>query len=97
MWEGKMTRISVLRRQQAKLMGDIGALLDGYLIGTIAQPPSLAGHNLTTKVDGRTVTRYVRKDVVPFAREMTRRYKELWLLLQNLSKINWEILNVENR
>ena len=57
----------------------------------------MAGHNLTTKVDGRTVTRYVRKDVVPFAREMTRRYKELWLLLQNLSKINWELLNLENR
>ena len=92
-----MTRIAVLRRQQAKLVGDIGALLDSYLIGTLAQPPSLAGHNLTTKVDGKTVTRYVRKDVVPAAREMTRRYKVLWALIQELSRINWEVLNLENR
>ena len=92
-----MTRIEVLKKQQASLKEDVGALLDSFLIGTVAKPPSMTGHNLTTKVDGKTVTRYVRKDVVPMAREMSLRYKKLWGLIQKLSKINWEILNLENR
>jgi hypothetical protein len=28
--------------------------------------------------------------------EMGRRYNKLWSLLQKLSKINWEILKLEN-
>ena len=92
-----MPQLEALRRQQAKLIQDVGALLDSFLIGTVARPPSLAGHNLTTKVKGKTVTRYVRKDVVPMAQEMTRRYNVLWALIQELSRINWEVLNLENR
>jgi hypothetical protein len=92
-----MTRIDILRKQQARLKEDIGAMLDSYLIGSIAKPPSLTGHNLTTKVGGKTVTLYVRKNMVPMAMEMSMRYKKLWALIQNLSKINWEILNLENR
>jgi hypothetical protein len=56
----------------------------------------MTGHNLTTKVQGKTVTLYVRKDIVRKAVEMGRRYQRLWTLLQALSKINWEILNLEN-
>jgi len=92
-----MTALEVLKQQQANLVKDIGALLDGFLIGTVARPPSLAGHNLTAKVKGKTVTRYVRKNVVPMAKEMTRRYVVLWALIQELSRINWEVLNLENR
>jgi hypothetical protein len=29
--------------------------------------------------------------------EMGRRYKRLWMLIQTLSKVNWEILNLENQ
>jgi hypothetical protein len=47
-------------------------------------------------VQGKTVTLYVRKDIVRKAVEMGRRYQRLWTLLQALSKINWEILNLEN-
>jgi hypothetical protein len=57
----------------------------------------MTGHNLTTKVEGKTVTLYVRKEIVPKALEMGRRYQRLWTLIQALSKINWEILNLENR
>lgn len=92
-----MTRIDILKKQQARLKEDIGAMLDSYLIGSIAKPPTLAGHNLTTKVDGKTVTLYVRKNVVPMAMEMSMRYKKLWSLMQNLSKVNWEILNLESK
>jgi len=48
-------------------------------------------------VEGKTVTLYVRKDIVPKALEMGRRYKRLWTLIQAISKANWEILNLGNR
>ena len=92
-----MTRIDILRKRQARLGEDITAMLDSFLIGTVAKSPSMTGHNLTTKVKGKTVTLYVRKDIAPKAREMGNRYKRLWMLIQALSKINWEILNLENR
>jgi hypothetical protein len=56
----------------------------------------MSGFNLTTKVQGKTVTLYVRKDLVPKALEMGRRYQKLWSLIQKLSRINWEILKLEN-
>jgi hypothetical protein len=55
----------------------------------------MSGHNLTTKVEGKTVTLYVRKDIAPMAREMSLRYKNLWVLIQKLSKVNWEILKLK--
>jgi len=56
----------------------------------------MTGHGLTTKVKGKTVSLYVRKDIVKKAQEMIKRYKKMWLLLQKLSKVNWEILKLEN-
>jgi hypothetical protein len=92
-----MTRIDILKKRQARLREDITAMLDSFLIGTVAKSPSMTGHNLTTKVEGKTVTLYVRKGIAPKAREMGRRYQRLWKLIQTLSKINWEILNLENK
>jgi len=46
-------------------------------------------------VQGKTVTLYVRKDIVPKALEMSGQYKRLWALMQKLSKVNWEILRLE--
>ncbi len=31
------------------------------------------------------------------ATEMSLRYKKLWSLIQKLSKVNWEILDLENK
>lgn len=87
-----MKRIDLLRKQQARLREDISAMLDSYLIGTVAKSPSMSGHNLTTKVEGKTVTLYVRKDIAAKASEMSLRYKKLWNLIQKLSKVNWELL-----
>jgi hypothetical protein len=72
-------------------------MLDRFLIGTVGKSPSMTGHSLTTKVKGKTVTLYVRKDIVPEALEMGKRYKSLWTLIQALSKVNWEILNLESK
>jgi len=90
-----MARLEILKKQQARLSEDIAAMLDSFLIGSVAKPPSMSGHNLTTKVNGKTVTLYVRKDIVAKALEMSGRYKRLWSLLQKLSKVNWEILRLE--
>jgi len=90
-------RIDLLRKQQDRLREDISAMLNSYLIGTVAKSPSMSGHNLTTKVEGKTVTLYVRKDIAPMATEMSVRYKKLWTLIQKLSKVNWELLNLENK
>ena len=91
-----MSRTDILKKRQGRLREDIGAMLGSFLIGTVAKSPSMAGHSLTTKVEGKTVTLYVRKDLVPRALEMGRCYKRLWKLIQALSKVNWEILNLEN-
>lgn len=92
-----MKRAELLRKQQARLREDIAAMLDGFLIGTVAKSPSMSGYNLTTKVKGKTVTLYVRKDIAAKASEMSRRYKKLWSLIQKLSKVNWELLKDEGR
>ena len=92
-----MKRMDLLLKQQARLKEDIAAMLDSFIIGTVAKSPSMSGHNLTTKVEGKTVTLYVRKGVAPMATEMSLRYKKLWTLIQKLSKVNWEILNLENK
>jgi hypothetical protein len=92
-----MSRRDILKKRQARLREDIEAMLDSYLIGTVAKSPSMTGYNLTTKVKGKTVTLYVRKEIVLKALEMGSRYKKLWTLIQALSKVNWEILNLENK
>lgn len=92
-----MSRKDILKKRQAGLREDIAAMLDSFLIGTVAKSPSMSGFNLTTKVQGKTVTLYVRKSIVMKALEMGRRYQRLWTLMQALSKVNWEILNLENQ
>lgn len=92
-----MTRRDILVKHQTRLREDIAAMLDSYLVGTVAKSPSMTGYNLTTKVEAKTVTLYVRKDIVPKALEMSKRYKKLWALIQKLSKVNWEILKLPNK
>jgi hypothetical protein len=91
-----MSRLQLLKKRQGLLLQEITAHLDSFLIGTVAKSPSMSGYGLTTKVKGKTVTLYVRKNLVLKALEMGRRYNKLWNLIQKLSKINWEILKLEN-
>jgi hypothetical protein len=97
MKEAPMNRRDILKKRQARLREDIASMLGSFLIGTVAKSPSMTGYGLTTKMEGKTVTLYVRKDIVPRALEMGRCYKRLWTLIQTLSKVNWEILNLENK
>jgi len=92
-----MQRVDILKKRQDMLKEEITARLDSFLIGTIAKSPAMTGYGLTTKVKGKTVSLYVRKCMVNKAQEMNRRYNKMWLLMQKLSKVNWEILNLENK
>ena len=92
-----MNRRDILEKRRVRLKQDITSMLDRFLIGTVAKSPSMTGHNLTTKVEGKTVTLYVRKNIAPKALEMSACYKRLWTLIRALSKINWEILNLEGK
>ena len=91
-----MRRIDLLRKQQASLKEQIYKNLD-LLMGTVVRSPSMMYHSLTTKVDGKTVTRYVRKGLVTKVKKMTDRNKKVRTLIQKLSKVNWELLKLESK
>lgn len=91
-----MKRIDLLRKQQAMLKEQICENLD-LLLGTVVRSPAMMYHSLTTKVDGKTVTRYVRKGLVAKVKKMTERHKKVRTLIQKLSKVNWELLKLESK
>lgn len=91
-----MRRIDLLRKRQAMLKEQIHNNLD-LLIGTVVRSPAMMYHSLTTKVEGKTVTRYVRKALVAKVKKMTDRHKRVRVLINKLSKINWELLKLESK
>ena len=91
-----MRRIDLLRKRQTMLKEQISKNLD-LLMGSVVRSPAMMYHSLTTKVDGKTVTRYVRKGLVPKVKKMTERHKNVRLLILKLSKVNWELLKLESK
>ena len=91
-----MKRIDLLKKQQASLKEQIRDNLD-LLMGTVVRSPAMMYHSLTTKVEGKTVTRYVRKGLVPKVKKMTDRHKRVRTLIQKLSNVNWELLKLESK
>ena len=91
-----MTTLDQLKKQQELLKAEISNNLD-LLIGTVGCSPKMMNHNLTTKINGKTVTRSVRRGLVPMVKIMTDRNKRVRLLLQKLSSVNWEILKIESK
>jgi hypothetical protein len=91
-----MKRIDLLKNQRTMLKEQICNNLD-LLLGTVVRSPAMMYHSLTTKVDGKTVTRYVRKGLVPKVKKMTERHKKVRTLIQKLSKVNWELLKLESK
>lgn len=91
-----MKKVDLLKKRQAMLNEQICNNLD-LLIGSVVRSPAMMYHSLTTKVDGKTVTRYVRKGLVPKVKKMTDRHKRVRTLIQKLSKVNWELLKLESK
>jgi hypothetical protein len=91
-----MKRIDLLRKQQAMIKEQICNNLE-LIVGTVVRSPAMMYHSLTTKVDGKTVTRYVRKGLVTKVKKMTERHQKIRTLIQKLSKVNWELLKLESK
>ena len=91
-----MKKIDLMKKQQDMLKEQICSNLD-LLVGSVVRSPAMMYHSLTTKVEGKTVTRYVRKGLVPKVKKMTDRNKRVRTLIQKLSKVNWELLKLESK
>lgn len=87
-----MNQIERLIERQRKLKKGILANLD-LLMGTIVKAPTHSGYYLTDKQDGKTVTRYIRKNVLTKAGDMTVNNRRLRTMARDLSRVNWELLN----
>lgn len=82
-----------LQFRQEQLQRQINAALD-LLQGSLHKNPSQRGYHLTTKVNQKTITKYVRKELVPQVRAMTRNHLKLRQLLSRLSEVNWRLLQL---
>ena len=83
----------ILRFRKEQLQRQINQALD-LLQGSLHKNPSQRGYHLTIKVEQRTVTKYVRKELVPLVRAMTRNHLKVRKLLQRLSETNWRLLQL---
>jgi hypothetical protein len=81
----------VLQFRQEQLKRQIHDALD-LLQGSLHKNPSQRGYHLTTKADRKTVTKYVRQELVPQVRAMTGNHLKVRKLLQRLSEANWRLL-----
>ena len=63
-----MARIELLKKRRSMLKEQICNNLD-LLVGSVCKSPAMKYHNLTTKFNGKTVSKYVRKGHVPKAKK----------------------------
>jgi hypothetical protein len=79
--------------RQEQLQQQITAALH-LLQGSLHKNPSQRGYHLTIKVNQKTVTKYVRKELVPRVRAMTQNHLKVRKLLARLSDVNWRLLQL---
>jgi hypothetical protein len=87
----KQSELLQFRKEQ--LQRQIHQALD-LLQGSLHKNPSQRGYHLTLKADQKTITKYVRKELVPLVRAMTRNHLKVRKLLQRLSEANWRLLQL---
>ena len=80
-----------LQVRKEQLKRQISESLD-LLQGSLHKNPSQRGYHLTTKVERKTLTKYVRRDLVPQVRAMTANHLKVRQLLGRLSQTNWRLL-----
>jgi hypothetical protein len=61
-------------------------------MGSVVKSPTQSGYYLTDKLDGKTVTRYLRKSIRREAQDMTKNHRRIRALLRQISAVNFEIL-----
>jgi hypothetical protein len=83
----------VLQFRQEQLKRQIQDALN-LLQGSLHKTPSQRGFHLTSKVEQKTVTKYVRQELVPQVRAMTANHLKVRKLLCRLSQTNWRLLQL---
>ena len=79
--------------RQEQLQRQIAEALN-LLQGSLHKNPSQRGYHLTLKVHQKTITKYVRKELVPLVRAMTQNHLKVRKLLARLSEVNWRLLQL---
>jgi len=84
-----MPSVTVLMRKRDRLVRQVKDSLD-FLIGSVSTKGlKCEAYNLTTKVEGKTVTRHIPIGMLPAVRRMTKRHGKLKELLKELGETNW--------
>src|SRR3989338_11363259 len=87
-----MPNLQTLECRRNRLTQEVADHLD-FLIGSISSKGfKYPAYNLTAKVDGKTRTRHIPKDLLPLIRRLTMRYRQLKSLLRQLDEVNWQRL-----
>jgi hypothetical protein len=83
-----------LEQKRERIVRDVNAHLD-LLIGSVSSQGATGRFNLTTKVDGKTKSRYIRAGMEKEVRRRTRRHLRLKALVKELAEVNWQLLQIE--
>ena len=84
-----MASTYVLKKRRDRLVRQIEDNLD-FLIGSVSTKGlKYEAYNLTTKIEGKTRTKHIPKDMVALVRRMTRRHQKLKALIKELGETNW--------
>ena len=87
-----MANVVVLMKRRDRLVRQITDHLD-FLIGSVSTKGlKVEAYNLTTKIEGKTRTKHIPKDMVPLVRRMTKRHQKLKELLKELGQTNWQLI-----
>lgn len=87
-----MASIAVLMKKRDRLVRQIEDNLD-FLIGSVSTKGlKYEAYNLTTKIEGKTRTKHIPKDMVPLVRRMTQRHQRLKALIKELGETNWLLI-----
>lgn len=87
-----MPDLLTLERRRERLTQEVIDHLD-FLIGSISTKGfKYPAHNLTAKVNSKTRTRHIPRDLLPLVKRMTARYRKLKGVLKKLDETNWQLL-----
>jgi hypothetical protein len=87
-----MPSLLTLEARKQRLTQQVLDHLD-FLIGSISTKGfKYPAYNLTAKVDGKTKTRHIPKDMLPLVKRLTARHRKLKSLLKQIDEVNWQLL-----
>lgn len=89
------TSIWHLKQKQERLKRNVSHHLD-FLIGSVSSQGSTGRFNLTTKVDGKTKSKYIKAGLENEVKKRIRMHQKLKGLLKELAEVNWQIFQKEN-